>query len=200
MHRGRVPKSLPIARRRLPCGGGSSNGGGGITDALDDDLALALQLHAADVAESRVLQQFVQPRVAERGLAELEVETGAEQPLDVGKGNDPRLAVHGGVLEDLPQASAGLLPSGQRHVRCSLLREGHRLLPDSTLLLDPIDGTAKRDHVPLQVTQNPLLRDRELHDVANLAQGAVLQERQAARKQHLRAGVAAAGQQHILAL
>mmetsp|Transcript_25298 Transcript_25298/g.55051 ORF Transcript_25298/g.55051 Transcript_25298/m.55051 type:complete len:207 (+) Transcript_25298:939-1559(+) len=161
--------AVPVFRRWGPSSSGQE---WRRANALHNNLALALQLQGANVTEAMILEQFVQPRVSQRGLAELQIKARAEETLDVRERDDSRLPMNGGVVQDFPQAHASLLPGCQGHVGDCLLGKVDRLLPDSILLLNVIDRLSERDHVSLQIAQDSFLRNSELHNVADFAERA----------------------------
>mmetsp|Transcript_33904 Transcript_33904/g.101077 ORF Transcript_33904/g.101077 Transcript_33904/m.101077 type:complete len:503 (+) Transcript_33904:617-2125(+) len=155
-------------------------------------VALALQPHGTDVTEARVLEQLGELRVPEGRLAELRVELGAEDALDVGEGDGtlPRSE----APEDLLQAGAHGVPGGEQ----ALALGGRRARPlvlGAALLHHGLRALVG-DHGAVQVPEELLLRDGELHDVADLAKRPAREEGQSPHSQHLCAEVAPPRQNH----
>mmetsp|Transcript_39984 Transcript_39984/g.119687 ORF Transcript_39984/g.119687 Transcript_39984/m.119687 type:complete len:306 (+) Transcript_39984:574-1491(+) len=130
------------------------------------DVAVALQPHRTDVAQARILQQLRELGVPEGCLAELRVEPGPEQPLHVGQGDRAHAGAEG--AKDLLQAGAHRLPCGEsalslRRTRARPLALRAALLHHRLRALVGHDGA-------VEVAQQLLLRDGELHNVAHLAQ------------------------------
>mmetsp|Transcript_22713 Transcript_22713/g.71882 ORF Transcript_22713/g.71882 Transcript_22713/m.71882 type:complete len:490 (+) Transcript_22713:562-2031(+) len=156
------------------------------------DVAVALQPHRTDVAQARILQQLRELGVPEGCLAELRVELGAEDALDVGEGDGtlPRSE----APEDLLQAGAHGVPGGEQ----ALALGGRRARPlvlGAALLHHGLRALVG-DHGAVQVPEELLLRDGELHDVADLAKRPAREEGQSPHSQHLCAEVAPPRQNH----
>mmetsp|Transcript_25025 Transcript_25025/g.69736 ORF Transcript_25025/g.69736 Transcript_25025/m.69736 type:complete len:335 (-) Transcript_25025:362-1366(-) len=168
---------------------------------LHHDVAMALQLHCANVLETTILQELGKLRIPEHSLAELNLEMRAEETFDVGQ-RDHAWPLRGGrVLQDQPQVDARFVPLRQwerprgessRPLACAMgpfVRAPflhHRL------------GATVRHHGAAVVSEDSFLGNGELNDVAHLAQGAVRQERQLPLHQSLRTRVPSSRQLHLL--
>mmetsp|Transcript_60177 Transcript_60177/g.173606 ORF Transcript_60177/g.173606 Transcript_60177/m.173606 type:complete len:457 (+) Transcript_60177:660-2030(+) len=188
------------AARRVGLRGGVVLGAAAGDRAVNDELPGAVDLQPANVVQALVLQQLGDPGVAERGLAEVEAEARAKEALDIRHGDHPGLDV-ARAADDHRYATAHVLPcrDGERRGLRLLRRAAEGLLPRSALLLDGLLGQAVRHDVAIDVSEELLLRHRELHDVADLTERAPLEEGEFPLLQGSGASVAPAGQQRLLA-
>mmetsp|Transcript_66110 Transcript_66110/g.190752 ORF Transcript_66110/g.190752 Transcript_66110/m.190752 type:complete len:350 (+) Transcript_66110:342-1391(+) len=154
-----------------------------------DNVADARVGDGADACESSVLEQLRQLRVAQRRLAQFNLELGPEHTLHVRKRDARRPA--GGCLEDRPEEPRKRLPRGHRAAPAAPSEA--RVLIQRALILLPRLGAGVGHQCPVGVAQKLPLRDRKLHNVADLPQGHAGQERKPALREHLRASEAAAG-------
>mmetsp|Transcript_105147 Transcript_105147/g.279844 ORF Transcript_105147/g.279844 Transcript_105147/m.279844 type:complete len:206 (+) Transcript_105147:960-1577(+) len=146
-----------------------------------DNIAVALQAHRTDVAEAGILQELREFGVPESRLAELGVEPRTEEPLHVGEGNRVYAWCKG--AEDLLQASTHHLPGGKSPL--ALCGTGARPLALGAPLLHHRLRALVRYHCTVEVAEQLLLGDRELHNVANFAQRAANKKLKATCCQHL---------------
>mmetsp|Transcript_68348 Transcript_68348/g.179198 ORF Transcript_68348/g.179198 Transcript_68348/m.179198 type:complete len:240 (+) Transcript_68348:808-1527(+) len=163
----------------------------------DDDVAVALEPHAADVAQAPVLEQLGELGVAQGRLAQLQAEARAEEALEVGERDRLRVPAVSWPRpgDDLLEARLHRVPAGER--ARSPGRAGARALALGAPLLDHRLRAAVGHNSAVEVAEELLLRDGKLHNVADLAQRAALEEGHVAARQHLGAGVAPAGKHHV---
>mmetsp|Transcript_55008 Transcript_55008/g.131475 ORF Transcript_55008/g.131475 Transcript_55008/m.131475 type:complete len:391 (-) Transcript_55008:3-1175(-) len=155
-------------------------------------IAVALEPHVAHVLEAYVLQQLRELGVSQGRLREFRVVAGPEEALHVGQGDGRGAAAR----QDLLEALLHLLPV--REVGAGVPRRvGAGPLLLGTALLDHRLGALVGHHRAVEVAQQLLLADGQLHDVTHLAQGTAVQEVQAAAHQGLGAAVPAAGEDHV---
>mmetsp|Transcript_46021 Transcript_46021/g.131826 ORF Transcript_46021/g.131826 Transcript_46021/m.131826 type:complete len:334 (+) Transcript_46021:428-1429(+) len=141
------------------------------------------QLHAAEIAHARVLEQLGDLCVSQRGLAELHTEACWESALDAGEGNG--LASSTDFFDQSFHASAQHVPSGDGSGRAAV---DARLLQLCAPVLDHGLRAAIRHEQAAGVAQDFLV-DRELHNVANLTQGVASQEGQTSLNENLCASI-----------
>mmetsp|Transcript_73575 Transcript_73575/g.239507 ORF Transcript_73575/g.239507 Transcript_73575/m.239507 type:complete len:396 (-) Transcript_73575:288-1475(-) len=153
-------------------------------------VAMHAQLHAAEVAQARVLEKLGHLGIAERGLAEFNAKPLLKQSLDARERDRHPSFVH--LPDELLHAAAQLLPGGDRVLGAVLAW----LLALGAPVLDHGLGSGIRHELAVGVAQNLLAGDRQLHDVGDPSEGETGQEAQASLHQELRAGVAPARKLH----
>mmetsp|Transcript_139301 Transcript_139301/g.445386 ORF Transcript_139301/g.445386 Transcript_139301/m.445386 type:complete len:256 (+) Transcript_139301:1217-1984(+) len=145
------------------------------------------------------MEQVAQPRMPERRLAQLNAELRAEEPLDVGQGHASE--IRGCAIEDAPQAMSGVVQrSNWQHLplaRCRHISDG-QLQRRAALFQDGL-RLVVRYYLAVAIAEDLPARNRELHDVADLAQGPVFKEGQTEGRQGERASIAATRQAPVLA-
>jgi len=164
---------------------------------LNDDLRMAPSLHVADVVEPGVLQQLAHLAVPEQGLAQLNAEARPKEALHVREHDHARMALGPRATQDFSQDRARFTPCCSWHRLIRPPAQCGDLLPQSALLLLTCDRAATRNHAAIHVGKKFPLRHRHLHDVADLAQHAALQTRQATTDEYLRASIATAGKHRL---
>mmetsp|Transcript_54928 Transcript_54928/g.158957 ORF Transcript_54928/g.158957 Transcript_54928/m.158957 type:complete len:338 (-) Transcript_54928:427-1440(-) len=175
-------------------GGGAAKGCLGDLGALgqparrQDHVAVTRLGSDAEALQASILEEVRQLRVTQGGLAKLHLAACAEHVLDVGQGDAGMPPRRG--LPQPAEATAERVPRGEGVASAALART--RVLVESAVVLPPgVRPDVGQQHA-VRVAEDLPLRDRQLHDVADLAQRVSLQERELHLHQHLGASEAAA--------